>query len=467
MDNIVSEIVEIINNSPSLIDIEMAMETYFTEVFSQLFSKALERIDLELIQEYKEKGFEIDRIEERTVQFSFGPVTLKRRRMRKKGEKSVIPLDLAIGLDKHKRYSPLVEMKAVSLASDSVYRKASDAMELLTPLSISHGAIHSMTQRLGETIQNYTDEAPLHDETPIKDKKKVPVLFIEGDGLLLKGSKEKRPELHRVQIHEGVIMDHKRPKLKNPFLFESTESSRKAFERAGKWLEKEYDLRKTIVISNSDGGSGYERDKFDAIIGQTQRHEHFRDAYHVNRKIKERLHFDKKMANLMIRAIHSYNQNQIEAILHTTLSRIDEDNKEKEADYIENVYKLEKYIQRNWSSLKPLRMRTLPVQKGLGVCESNHRPFSYRMKHQGRGFTKKGAGNLAAVISARRNGTFLEILTTRLPAFKEEVTDPFKSAVRNALKKGRVQPSQGAVRGRIANYGPTSSPMGRLAGIFK
>ena len=83
MDNIISEIVEIINNNQSLIGIEMAIETYFTEVLSQLFSKALERIDLELILEYKEKGFEIDRIEERTVQFSFGPVVLKRRRMRK------------------------------------------------------------------------------------------------------------------------------------------------------------------------------------------------------------------------------------------------------------------------------------------------------------------------------------------------------------------------------------------------
>ena len=465
MDNIISEIVEIINNNQSLIGIEMAIETYFTEVLSQLFSKALERIDLELILEYKEKGFEIDRIEERTVQFSFGPVVLKRRRMRKKGEKSVVPLDLAIGLEKHKRYSPLVEMKAVSLASDSVYRKASDAIELLTPLSISHGAIHSMTQRIGETIQNWTDEAPLHDETLLRDKKKVPALFIEGDGLLLKGSKEKRPELHRVQIHEGVIMNRKRPELKNPLLFESTESSRKAFERAGKWLEKEYDLRDTIVISNSDGGSGYEKDKFDAIIGQTKRHEHFRDTYHVNRKIKERLSFDKKMANLMIQAVRSYDQSQIDAILHTTLSRIEAD--EKEAASIENVYKLEKYIQRNWNSIKPLKMRGLPVQKGLGVCESNHRPFSYRMKHQGRGFTKKGAGNLAAVISARRNGIFLEILTTKLPAFKEEVTDQFRSAVRNALKKGQVQPSQGAVSGRIANYGSTSSPMGRLAEIFR
>lgn len=464
MKHIITDIVKIIHNNQTLMDIETSVETYFTELLSDLFSKALERVDLELIQEYKDQGYEIDRVEKRTVQFTHGPVELKRRRMRKKGEKSIVPLDASIGLEKYKRYSPLVEMKAVRLASDSVYRKASDAIELLTPLSISHGAIHSMTQRIGETIQKWTDEVPNHDETPLKDKKKVPVLFIEGDGLLLKGPEEKRPELHRVQIHEGVIMNRKRPELKNSLMFESTESSRKAFERAGKWLEKEYDLRNTIVISNSDGGSGYERDKFDAIIGQTQRHEHFRDAYHVNRKIKERLSFDKKMANVMIRAVRTYDQEKVEAVLHTTLSRIDDD--EREADYIEAVLKLEKYIQRNWGSIKPLKMRNLPVQKGLGVCESNHRPFSYRMKHQGRGFSRKGAGNLAAVISARRNGTFLEALTIELPALKEEVSDQFRYAVRNALKKVKVQPSQGAVSGRIANYGSTSSPIGRLARIF-
>src|SRR5699024_12737150 len=103
----------------------------------------------------------------------------------------------------------------------------------------------------------------------------------------------------------------------------------------------------------------------------------------------------------------------------------------------------------------------------LGSSHSDPPSFTYPMSHQCRGFTNKGAAHLAAVISARRNASFLRILTTELPAFKEEVTDQFNSAVRNALKKGKVQPSQGAVSGRIANYGSTSSPMGRLAGMFR
>src|SRR5699024_6626903 len=134
---------------------------------------------------------------------------------------------------------------------------------------------------------------------------------------------------------------------------------------------------------------------------------------------------------------------RVKTILYTTLSRIDD--LAHYDEYKEEVVKLEKYLERNWASIKPLKQRNLPVTDGIGVCESGHRPFSYRMKHQGRGFTKKGARNLAAVISARRNGTFLEILTTELPAFQEEVSDPFKNAVRNALKKAKVQPSIGAL----------------------
>lgn len=464
MNQIVSEIVEIINNNPTLVDIELSLESFFTQILSELFAQALSRIDLELVQTYKEKGYEIDRIEKRTIQFSFGPIEVKRRRMRKKGEKSVVPLDTAIGLEKHKQYSPLVEMKAAYLASDSVYRKASDAIKLLTPISMSHGAVHSVTQRIGESLQKWTDEAPLLDEKPQKDKKKVPVLFIEGDGLLLKGPEEKQPELHRVQLHEGVRTDKKRAELINSFMFESTESSQKAFERASKFIEKEFDLRETIVISNSDGGSGYEKDKFEAIIGPCKRHEHFRDPYHVNCKIKNRLCFDKEIEGLMIKAVRSYDGERVESLLHTALSRIDEP--EKEEEYEDEIIKLGNYLKRNWASIKPLKKRELPVEKGIGVCESGHRPFSYRMKHQGRGFSKRGAGNLAAVISARRNGTFLEALATELPVFKEEVSDKFRNAVRNALKKSKPQPSKGAVSGRIANYGPTSSPMGRLAQIF-
>ncbi|MFL2096764.1 UPF0236 family transposase-like protein, partial [Marinilactibacillus psychrotolerans] len=176
----------------------------------------MERLDKKCIQSYKDQGYEMDSVRKRTMQFTFGTVEFSRRRVRKKGEKSLIPLDKFLQLSPRSRNSPLVEMKAAQMASDGVYRKAADAINLLTNFSLSHSAIHSITQRVGQKVQEWTEQKPSSNVTMMKEKRKVPVLFIEGDGLLLTRRKGKeRAELHRVQIHEGVAKKGKRPVLVN------------------------------------------------------------------------------------------------------------------------------------------------------------------------------------------------------------------------------------------------------------
>lgn len=69
MNHILSESLKVIHSNQSLIEIEMALETYFTNTLSELFSQALSQIDLELIQDYKDDGYVIDRVEKRTIHF--------------------------------------------------------------------------------------------------------------------------------------------------------------------------------------------------------------------------------------------------------------------------------------------------------------------------------------------------------------------------------------------------------------
>ncbi|SEI47523.1 hypothetical protein SAMN04488113_1011, partial [Alkalibacterium gilvum] len=76
------------------------------------------------------------------------------------------------------------------------------------------------------------------------------------------------------------------------------------------------------------------------------------------------------------------------------------------------------------------------------------------------------AGNVAAIISARKNGTFLKALTDKLPELSTKLQPEFKGAVKAALKKVKPQASIGVKFGRIANYGSTSSPMGQLQKLF-
>ena len=60
------------------------------------------------------------------------------------------------------------------------------------------------------------------------------------------------------------------------------------------YLERYFDLSQCLVLSNSDGGSGYEAAVFADMVDGCKSHEHFRDRYHVNEKIKQRLNFADK-----------------------------------------------------------------------------------------------------------------------------------------------------------------------------
>ncbi len=70
------------------------------------------------------------------------------------------------------------------------------------------------------------------------------------------------------------------------------------------YLQNHYDLSNTIVLSNSDGGSGYEPEVFQELTLGCKQHEHFLDRYHLNRKIRERMYFcPQELLNKMMVAV--------------------------------------------------------------------------------------------------------------------------------------------------------------------
>ena len=101
--------------------------------------------------------------------------------------------------------------------------------------------------------------------------------------------------------------------------------------------------------------------------------------------------------------------------------------------------------------------------KGLGTCESNHRPFSFRMKRQGKSWGVKGAEAIANIISGLRNGDLTQALSVQNPQFAKKADKTYKNAVRNALKKSKAIPHIGAHAGSIWTECPTSSAIGKLA----
>ena len=67
------------------------------------------------------------------------------------------------------------------------------------------------------------------------------------------------------------------------------------------------------------------------------------------------------------------------------------------------------------------------------------------------------------VITGLKNGDLERAMVSKLEGFRSRQGKDFSKAVKMALKKIPFQAHEGVCHGRIANYGPSSSPMGRLA----
>ncbi|MCF1633125.1 ISLre2 family transposase, partial [Tetragenococcus koreensis] len=262
-----------------------------------------------------------DRKSERTVTFLFGTVTYVRRRMKNQANEIRYPLDEFLGIRKSFRYSSLVLRNVSQLGSIMVYRHVSQAIDCLTSWRMSHQNVQQLVVKTGELIQTRSTHESRYDG--IISKKKVPYLYLEGDGVKIGGQKKQSLEIHRFQVCEGSQKVGNRTEMIAPH-FVSHLNRQQAQKEIMNYIQAHYDLTNTVVVSNSDGGSGYEKAVFDELSLGCLRHEHFRDRYHVHRKIKERLSFVPQLQNRMIQAIQHYHWPEVQLVLDTSESLIEE-----------------------------------------------------------------------------------------------------------------------------------------------
>ena len=85
----------------------------------------------------------------------------------------------------------------------------------------------------------------------------------------------------------------KRGELINLVYFGCFGSSKDLFTQMSDYLQTHYDLRHTVIITNSDGGSGYEANKFEGILGRYKSFDYCLDSYHVMKYVTGKLGFDK------------------------------------------------------------------------------------------------------------------------------------------------------------------------------
>lgn len=399
---IMQSIVEIIMNFEiDILEKERQLALVMNELINLAMGVSFKRIERRQRSFYQSQGYTAGKKAEKTVQFLFGPVKIYRTPWVKDGE-TIYPIDQMLELKSYKRYSRGA-MYAVTLASkNSSLRKIAEIFQLCTLIDFSKDTIDKIVHDFGEQAKAQQKYEQEYGEVR---QREVPYLFIEADGFMLSTQEKKKKDIAHFVVHEGrkAMYELGSSRLKNDHEIISPTHSQAATCLTD-YLYRNYNLKKTTVVINTDGGVGYGPTFMGNLLPEKpQRLEQFIDPYHVQLKLSERV-FVPELYPVFKKALYRYDKNKLNIALDTLHSCCETEEQE------EHYLKLKAYFNRNWKYLKPYRLRELPKEIGtIGVIESRHRAFTYRMKKQGRYWGKKGMNGMLQIIAAVKNKTVKKI----------------------------------------------------------
>lgn len=267
-ENAIGAVISLIKESDDSNEAERKLTHWLTEMNCQLIAMALARIDTELYQIYKAQGWRVARRDSRTIYCRYGELTYTRRLLQKEG-KNFYPLDRKMGFEPRKHYSLGMIERIVEAVAITTSRSASELLQSLAGITISHQSVISLKNYAGEKAKTY--EKALAEEEKVEKPTQPEIVAIEGDGIVLKNKKKGEvSEVHRLQVYEGVRKNGNRTELVGLRCFASTS-------------------RKELF----------------AMVEGCLDHQHFRDCYHVHKKIRTRLSFsNRKLIDRIIRELH-------------------------------------------------------------------------------------------------------------------------------------------------------------------
>ena len=369
----------------------------------QHFIKKMKQVDREQGALLEKEGWFYKETAERRVMFTFGEVVLVRRCYVKKGKRRY-PVDEYLGLEPYSRYSKELLYKIAVTAVDLTCRKAAAHFKELLQLDISKDTVHK-ARKMATQLYKEREEYRFFDEEEFI-KKKVKVLYIEGDGLLLStpeaNNKKKKTDFSHFLIHEGIEKEYgKRGKSVHRHEI-WTASNKEAREKVMDYLYNHYEITKdTLLITNSDMGHGYTFYVFEEIAKTFScQHVHFWDKYHLHQEISRLMNpFPESFKERLFQAIAQHDKKAAKEVLNKAATLIPE---EAEA-FRESFMTFSRKLLRNFAYTRTPESRGLS-SVGIGIMESNHTKLSYRMKKQARHWSVEGALTMGQMILDKVEG---------------------------------------------------------------
>lgn len=375
---------------------------------SKEFHRFIECYDNQMVPVMKAKGYTCIHSMERTVAFTFGEFTFRRRRW-KKGDKWVVPVDEKLGLQKNVRFSLTLMYQIARLATMMPYDKVLQVIEMTYHITITKPTVVKAV-KLCETLLEERKAYRFFEEELQAEKKKANIIYIEGDGVMVKARKQgddnRRFDLSHFIVHTGSQkVSQQRSKLIDKKEFISM-NNRLARSQVIDYLYNTFEItEETILITNSDGGHGYTPYVFKEIAKalNIKRHEHFWDAYHVNQLVKTYFKpYSQQLIEEALQAIYQHSKSQLQSVFDTTESILT--TTEEEVVFGNTKQR----ILQNFRYTKPARLRGLQ-KVSLGVMETQHRKVTYRMKRRGMYWSDWGAETMSQMILLVYEGQLQEL----------------------------------------------------------
>lgn len=364
------------------------------------FLKRVAAYDKQIAPTMRANGYKRVDSSERTVLFTFGAMTFSRSRWRR-GTKTRYPVDEWLGLKKYMRCSLELMYHLVRYASEMSYRQVCRMIKLSYHLDITKDTVLKAVKLTGQLFSEKSHYRYFVEEE-VSEKIKAPVIYIEGDGVLVKtntgGDEKHNTDLAHFLVHTGTKIVNGRTVLLNKHEIIHTDYE-VARDELLDYLYNHFEItNQTILVTNSDNGKGYTRRVFQNIQKalKIKRHEHFWDAHHVKEKITSFFKsYPKILKDLMFKAIQTHNRKLLKTVLDTVESLVTDDE-----EYLV-FQKFRKKFLNNFKDTKPAKLRGLS-HKGIGVMESQHCKVTFRMKHRGMYWSIKGACAMARLILLER-----------------------------------------------------------------
>lgn len=409
------------------------LEEACLELARGFIEAALEKLDQALAKE-KPPGYRVAGFRTRVLSTRIGDIRLRRRLYvkatgRKGRGRGRFLLDESLNLAPRRRMAGGLLQLAVSLSTRLPFREVSAVLSEAGMPSISHATIHQEVRRYGKELAELQERLALGQAEEPAKKCKVPIIFLEVDGVVVKRQKSSR---RRLEIKLGVAYEGwqeeapngSRRRLVRPWVFAGVYESVEAFWEAllGE-LERRYEIDdNTVIVVNGDGAEWIQKTGQEhlphAIIQL--------DRFHLRRMVRQVLgaKAEQKLWGLLLNGDDQAYLETIEALVTQARSEGEKQERIKLLAFLKLYrehlldyrYRLKDGIKQWCSELNGVKLY------GLGVAETVvDKKIANRMKKRGMAWSIEGAKAMAAFLVSRGNNRLHEAL---MRVYGPEVMNP-------------------------------------------